>query len=148
MFTHSLKKGVLSAVFLLLVAPSGQSAQTTISFTPLQSSNTAGPLLSEERPCGSSDQHFCLNDGTCIYPQDSTKPSCICPSGFSGNRCHDLDVDSVFYVPHMTVEHLISVTCGAAIFVFFLVISIYCIVLKRFKKKDKKITSATCEVTV
>nr|XP_061803871.1 pro-neuregulin-4, membrane-bound isoform-like [Nerophis lumbriciformis] len=139
MFMQSLKEGILSAIFLLLAA-SGQSAQTI--------SSTAYPLISSQRPCGSQDQHFCFNGGTCFYPQDNNKPFCICTSGFSGNRCHDVDMDSVFHIPHLVVEQLIAITCGTAIFVFFLVVAIYCIVSKRLKKKAKLITAAPCEVTV
>ncbi|XP_057688955.1 pro-neuregulin-4, membrane-bound isoform-like isoform X2 [Corythoichthys intestinalis] len=147
MFMQSLKEGILSAIFLLLAA-SGQSAQTIRNFTPLENGSTAYPLISSQRPCGSQDQHFCFNGGTCFYPQDNNKPFCICTSGFSGNRCHDVDMDSVFHIPHLVVEQLIAITCGTAIFVFFLVVAIYCIVSKRLKKKAKLITAAPCEVTV
>ncbi|XP_019744710.1 epigen-like [Hippocampus comes] len=141
MLMQSLKEGVLSAILLLLAA-SGQSAQTT--------SSTEDPLLlSSHRPCGSQNQHFCLNGGTCIYPQDTTKPFCICTSGFSGNRCHyDRKVDTMFSQSHIAAEHLISLSCGAALLIFILLFITYCVVRTRCRKSEKQMESAPTEVTV
>ncbi|XP_061623480.1 epigen [Phyllopteryx taeniolatus] len=149
MLAQSLKKGVLSA-FLLLLAASGQSAQTTTNPTQLENITIADPLLmSSHRPCGSQDQQFCLNGGTCVYPQDNTEPFCICKSGFSGNRCHyDGEVNSVFCRSDHFIEHLIAISCVAAIFIFILVFIISCIVRKRCIKSAKQIKSVPCEVTV
>ncbi|XP_049618750.1 epigen [Syngnathus scovelli] len=149
MLTQSLKEGVLSAL-LLLLAVSGQSAQSTRNPTRLQKNSTEDPLLlSPQKPCGSQDQKFCLNGGTCIYPQDTSKPFCICTSGFSGNRCHyDREVDTMFSRCHRAVEHLISLSCGAAIVVFILVFIAYCVIRRRYTKSTKQMESAPCEVTV
>ncbi|XP_061672031.1 epigen-like [Syngnathoides biaculeatus] len=148
MFAQSLKQGVLSA-FLLLLAASGHSAETT-NMTRLENGSSSDPLLlSSHRPCGSRDQHFCLNGGTCVYPQDNTEPFCICAAGFSGNRCHyDGEVDSMFCQTPLIMEHLISIICGTAVVAFVLVFIGFCVVRKRCVKSAKQIESVPSEVTV
>nr|XP_057927745.1 epigen [Doryrhamphus excisus] len=160
MIMQNLHMGILSAI-LLLMAASRLSAQEpttdpTLSnsslTTQLENSNMEDPrLLGSHRPCGSTDQHYCLNGGTCIYPQDNTKAFCICPAGFSGNRCQfDRELESLLscYGYRLSTEHLIAISCAAAILVFSLAFLIYCIVRKRCMTSTKLVESSPSEITV
>nr|XP_061838114.1 epigen-like [Nerophis lumbriciformis] len=145
--------GVLLAILLLLAARGLSAQQTTADpflsdsspNTLLEKGSMVDPvLLGAHRPCESADRHFCLNGGTCLYPQDHTKPFCICPTGSSGNRCH---LQSFSRGYHLAVEHLIGVSCGAAFLVFSLSFLVCCVVRRR-RTKSKQIQSKPSDITV
>ncbi|XP_054630170.1 pro-neuregulin-2, membrane-bound isoform-like [Dunckerocampus dactyliophorus] len=159
MIKQSLKMGFLSAI--LLLAASELSAQETTTDPALSNSSPTTRLengnmedfrlLGSHRPCGGTDQHYCLNGGTCIYPQDNTEPFCICPAGFSRNRCHfDHELETLLsrYRYHLAAEHLIAISCAAAILIFSLAFLICCIVRKRCVKSTKLMESNPSEITV
>ncbi|CAK8696865.1 unnamed protein product [Clavelina lepadiformis] len=57
----------------------------------------------------------CLSGGTCLDPVENI---CSCPSGFTGDRCQDIDVQ--FTVKEKASINMISLYCFIS-FVFFLI---------------------------
>ncbi|XP_029961621.1 epigen [Salarias fasciatus] len=145
----------LSAVaVLLLLSTAGQSAVLTTASPPpatsspttqINNSSSEGPyVLRSHVSCGSEHDAFCANGGTCIYPQDSEKPSCICVPPYGGERCM-LFTDSVSSLPEGDV---IGITVGITMLVILLAITIYCCASKRCVKSTPLIKSAPSETSV
>ncbi|XP_075889469.1 epigen [Nelusetta ayraudi] len=153
-----LRRGLLSALALLLLTTAGRSAVLT---DHLQT--TAAPALSalttelfnttmEEpkvqrsyRPCGDEHTDYCKNDGQCIIPQDADKPACICTASYSGDRC--------LFVSDQTrttgdVHEVIAITMGILMLALALAVIILCCVHKKCKKSAPLIKSAPSESSV
>ncbi|KAM8760049.1 epigen-like [Acanthopagrus schlegelii] len=165
MFTQRqmhLENALLSAVavLLLLLTPPGQSAtlsdelQTTAAPTLSGSAPTTQPdnssmeeplVLRSHKPCGSEHVNWCENGGTCMFPQDSDKPSCICTSSYTGHRCMFVS-DLTHTLPES--EQLIAISCGVAMLISVLAVIIYCCACKRCKKSAPLIKSAPSESSV
>ncbi|XP_036955103.1 epigen [Acanthopagrus latus] len=159
--TH-LENALLSAVavLLLLLTPPGQSAtlsdelQTTAAPTLSGTAPTTQPnnssmeeplVLRSHKPCGSEHANWCENGGTCMFPQDSDKPSCICTSSYTGHRCMFVS-DLTHTLPES--EQLIAISCGVAMLISVLAVIIYCCACKRCKKSAPLIKSAPSESSV
>ncbi|XP_008286353.1 epigen [Stegastes partitus] len=161
MFTQRqtyLERGLLAVMLLLTTA--GQCAvltnslQTTTTPPPSDSPLTtqlSNSTMEEPRvlhlhtPCGDGYESFCGNGGTCIFPQDSKKPSCICTSSYSGQRC------MFFTEPMRTLpelEQLIGISFGVIMLVVLLGVLLYCCVRKRCMKSAPLIKSAPSEISV
>ncbi|XP_073321622.1 epigen [Pagrus major] len=102
-------------------------------------------VLRSHRSCGSEYANWCENGGTCMFPQDSDKPSCICTSSYGGNRCMFF-TDHTYSLPE--VEQLIAIIFGVAMLISVLIIIIYCCAYKRCKKSAQLIKSAPSESSV
>ncbi|KAM9859035.1 epigen [Aulostomus maculatus] len=151
-----LKMGI-SFLILLLLATSGQSAQTTTPPAVPDSSPTA--LLNDssvEEPvvlrlhssCRSEHENYCGNGGQCMYPQDSEKPSCICPPSFNGPRClFVIEITGVVSEAPLAAEQLITIIFGVLIVLFILAV-MGCCIFKRCKKSTQLKKSEPCEMSV
>ncbi|CAJ1069239.1 epigen [Xyrichtys novacula] len=114
--------------------------------TQLSNSTMEGPrVLRLHRSCGDEHANFCENGGECMFPQDSDKPFCICPSTHSGTRCLFFS-DNSRSLPEL--EQLIGISFGVLMLLIVLGIIFYFCAYKRCIKSAPLIKSAPSETSV
>ncbi|XP_014856243.1 PREDICTED: epigen-like [Poecilia mexicana] len=156
------KVPTFTVTVLLLLATTGKSevlsdaTLTTVSPSFLNSSLTAQTVNSTTdhskvqhsvRPCGAENQKYCLNDGKCIYPQDSLKPSCICMPSHSGPRCEIFIVTGLTYQP-LTMDKIIPIFFGCVMISIILGLVVCCFIKRRCIKSAPLIKAAASETSV
>ncbi|CAL8345696.1 unnamed protein product [Lota lota] len=65
-------------------------------------------------PCREEHANFCLNEGRCMYPQDTEKPSCMCERGYYGPRCAHLDL---VFQPMREEQLVLIAVCVVLLFI-------------------------------
>ncbi|XP_014911653.1 epigen-like [Poecilia latipinna] len=156
------KVPTFTVTVLLLLATTGKSevlsdaTLTTVSPSFLNSSLTAQTVNSTTdqskvqhsvRPCGAENQKYCLNDGKCIYPQDSLKPSCICMPSHSGPRCEIFIFTDLTYRP-LTMDKIIPIFFGCVMISIILGLVVCCFIKRRCIKSAPLIKAAASETSV
>ncbi|NP_001273209.1 uncharacterized protein LOC102232343 precursor [Xiphophorus maculatus] len=137
------KSEVLSDGTLTTVSPSFLNSSLTVQ--TVNSTTDQSKVQLSVRPCGDENEKYCLNDGKCIYPQDSRRPSCICMPSHSGPRC-EIFTD-LTYRP-LTVDKVIPIFFGCVMIFIILGLVFCCIIKKRCIKSAPLIKAAESETSV
>ncbi|XP_029999995.1 epigen-like isoform X2 [Sphaeramia orbicularis] len=124
-----------------LQTTTGPDPTTSSTNTYTNNSSMDQPLVlrSHRSDCGDEHADFCANGGVCMYPQDSTEPSCICAPSFGGPRCMIL---SQLSHTHAEIEQVIGITFGVAMILLALFVTVYCCIQRRCVKSPPLIKSA------
>ncbi|XP_048703031.1 epigen [Caretta caretta] len=102
------------------------------------SSPTSFPIDSTEEPialkliqsCLEEHDSYCIN-GLCAFHNELKKPICRCLTGYSGERCEHLTLNSYALNSY---ERYIAVGIGAGMLLSGIIALIYCYVRKRCGK--------------
>ncbi|KAM9743517.1 uncharacterized protein ACNS7B_010997 isoform 1-T1 [Menidia menidia] len=141
---RSASPAALSGSLRTTTAPPASNLSLTTQITT--TANMEDPLVKRlHTPCATEYSAYCGNGGTCMIPQDSNKPSCICAPSHGGPRC--LDFSEVTYsLPEM--EEVIAITFGVIMVILILAVVISCCAYKRCVKSAPLIKSSSSETSV
>ncbi|XP_037536870.1 pro-neuregulin-4, membrane-bound isoform [Nematolebias whitei] len=159
--THLERKFLLAVMVLMVLTAAGQSADlvktSPTSPTPHSNSSLITLLIKSSavtpkvqlvrRPCGREHSNFCLHDGECVYPQDSSSsnPSCICKETYTGKRC---ETYSSYISASFNTDQVIAIVFGVIMVVFFLGLLIFLFAYRRCRKSTPHIKLASSETSV
>ncbi|XP_062982477.1 epigen [Elgaria multicarinata webbii] len=80
--------------------------------------------------CLEEHNSYCLN-GICIFHKELNMPTCRCLTGFSGERCEHLMLNS--YAQY-SYENYIAAGIGVGILLIGIFTVIYCYIKKRYRE--------------
>ncbi|XP_074848153.1 epigen [Carettochelys insculpta] len=133
--------GMLIYILLkAMVALGEETAITVSSLTPdLRNSwakNTTQDYTEEPialkllQSCHEEHSSYCIN-GLCAFHNELKKPICRCLTGYNGERCEHLTLNSYILYSY---EYYIAVGIGAGMVLSGIIAVIYCYVRKRCRK--------------
>ncbi|XP_054895407.1 epigen [Poeciliopsis prolifica] len=137
------KSEVLSDNMLTTVSPFFLNSSLTVQ--TVNSTMNQSKIHLSVRPCGDENEKFCLNNGTCIYPQDTRRPSCICMPSHSGPRC---EIFTDFTYQPSTVDKVIPIFFGCVMIAIILGLVFCCVIKRRCIKSAPLIKAAASETSV
>ncbi|XP_074922173.1 epigen [Chelonoidis abingdonii] len=134
--------GMLIYILLRAMVALGEEAAITVSSltTDLRNSwaknNTEVDYQEEPialkfmQSCLEEHDSYCIN-GLCAFHSELKKPICRCLTGYNGERCEHLTLNSYALISY---EHYIAVGIGAGMLLSGIIALIYCYVRKRCRK--------------
>ncbi|KAL0979892.1 hypothetical protein UPYG_G00191200 [Umbra pygmaea] len=113
--------------------PTKRTVNGAESTVPVNGSEMEKPhVLTMSKSCRGKDTAYCMH-GQCMYPTDIDTPACKCHPSYSGERCNLLSHETTLN-ELTTMEEVIAICVGVALFLGCFAIILYCFIRKRCEK--------------
>nr|XP_032618206.1 epigen [Chelonoidis abingdonii] len=130
--------GMLIYILLRAMVALGEEAAITVSSLTTDLRNSWAKNNTEDyqeepialkfmQSCLEEHDSYCIN-GLCAFHSELKKPICRCLTGYNGERCEHLTLNSYALISY---EHYIAVGIGAGMLLSGIIALIYCYVRKR-----------------
>uniref|UniRef100_A0A8C4W1K7 Epithelial mitogen n=1 Tax=Gopherus evgoodei TaxID=1825980 RepID=A0A8C4W1K7_9SAUR len=134
--------GMLIYILLRAMVALGEEAAITVSSLTTDRRNSWAKNNTEDYPeepialkfmqsCLEEHDSYCIN-GLCAFHSELKKPICRCLTGYNGERCEHLTLNSYALNSY---EHYIAVGIGTGMLLSGIIALIYCYVRKRYGKR-------------
>ncbi|XP_022087518.1 low-density lipoprotein receptor-related protein 4-like isoform X2 [Acanthaster planci] len=113
----------------------GNPATVTLYPDDVVGGRATTPDTSHFGVCGPEYRYYCVNGGICRWLINIKKPSCLCQTGYAGERC--LYVKPIIPASGMSGAMVAAISVGILVPVFLVIVGIACLIHRKRSKIPK-----------